>query len=715
MSIRVRQLALLLLLAVAASNMTRGDDKVDSFKLPSKENFHLFLLVGQSNMAGRGKIEAQDRKPHERVLMLTKQNRWAPAVAPLHFDKPGIVGVGLGRSFGIAIAEANPDITVGLIPCAVGGSPIASWQPGGYHAQTKSHPWDDALARAKRAMKDGTLKGILWHQGESDAKPELAKVYEQKLHALIARFRQELNAKDVPFIAGQMGQFKERPWSEAKKLVDAAHRTLPQKVANTAFVDSNGLAHKGDQIHFDSKSYRELGRRYAKAYAQLAGIPKSASGGRKSRDSKERDSEDPEADSSGSPDFNTASESSGTKKNTRLDFRIERTIAHKGFDGKECWVHARAGAIPSSAAKNKSGNPTVVMTMQKLLLSGSDVFYALNEMRTVDLAKSWTGPTQLDSFSRQRLNETTKRLLHKADPSLSSDNIEITVCDFTPKWHTRSGKLLGTGQTVWYQNNRVMHVRPRRTAFAVYDPVNHCWSPWKRLSLPEERKFLNAGSGSVQRYDLNNGDVLLPIYFKDPKQRQYSTTVCRCKFDGETLKYVEHGSELTVSVKRGLYEPSLTKYQDRFYLTMRNDDHGYVSVSPDGLNFEAPRRWTFDDGSDLGNYNTQQHWVTHSGGLFLVYTRRGAKNDHVFRHRAPLFIARVDTEKLQVIRATERVLVPQRGARLGNFGVVDVSSQETWVTVTEWMQPLGVEKYGSDNSVFVAKLKWSQPNGLMRE
>lgn len=111
-------------------------------------------------------------------------------------------------------------------------------------------------------------------------------------------------------------------------------------------------------------------------------------------------------------------------------------------------------------------------------------------------------------------------------------------------------------------------------------------------------------------------------------------------------------------------------------------------------------------------HNTQQHWVTHSDGLFLAYTRRGADNDHVFRHRAPLFIARIDPEKLQVIRGSEQILAPQRGARLGNFGVTQVSADETWVTVTEWMQPKGVEKYGSDNSVFVAKLKWNRPNRL---
>jgi hypothetical protein len=189
--------------------------------------------------------------------------------------------------------------------------------------------------------------------------------------------------------------------------------------------------------------------------------------------------------------------------------------------------------------------------------------------------------------------------------------------------------------------------------------------------------------------------------------------VIRSAFDGRQLKYLERGNELGVDdATRGVHEPSLTKLGDTYYLTIRHDRRGYVTRSRDGLQFEPLRAWTFDDGSELGNYNTQQHWVTHSAGLFLVYTRRGLNNDHVFRHRAPLVMAQVDPDKLHVIRATEQILVPQRGARLGNFGVTDVTPDETWVTVAEWMQPRGCEKYGSDGSVWVARLRWKQPNGL---
>ena len=258
-----------LLLALIAFPPDAAVTAQDSVELPDKSRFHLFLLVGQSNMAGRGKVEASDQTPHPRVLTLSKEQMWVQATDPLHFDKPKIVGVGLGRTFAIELAESQPDVTIGLIPCAVGGSPIAAWQPGAYYKPTESHPWDDAVARAEVALKRGTLKGILWHQGESDSKPELAEAYEGRLHDLIARFRDELDAPSVPFLVGQMGQFPERPWNNERRQVDAAHRLLPERIDHTAFVPSHGLSHKGDEVHFDSASYRELGRRFAHAYRNL--------------------------------------------------------------------------------------------------------------------------------------------------------------------------------------------------------------------------------------------------------------------------------------------------------------------------------------------------------------------------------------------------------------------------------------------------------------
>ncbi len=235
---------------------------------PAKDQFHLFLLVGQSNMAGRGVVEEQDKTPHPRVLMLSKENQWVPATDPMHFDKPA-AGVGLGKTFGQIVAEASPGVTIGLIPCAVGGSPIDAWKPGVFYPPTKSHPWDDMVKRVEAALPAGTLKGILWHQGESDSTAKDAPVYEAKLHDLIKRLRELVKVPDVPFIAGQMGKFDGVPWNPEKEIVDKAHQSLPNKVPHTAFVSAEGLKHKGDKVHFDAASYRELGKRYAEAYLKM--------------------------------------------------------------------------------------------------------------------------------------------------------------------------------------------------------------------------------------------------------------------------------------------------------------------------------------------------------------------------------------------------------------------------------------------------------------
>ncbi|PYP75176.1 MAG: sialate O-acetylesterase [Gemmatimonadetes bacterium] len=230
----------------------------------------LFLLAGQSNMAGRGTVEAQDSVVNPRVLTLHSTMRWVPAVDPLHWDKPAIVGVGPGRTFGLALAAHDPSARIGLVPAAVGGSPISSWEPGALDSATRTHPYDDALARLRIAQKDGTLRAILWHQGESDATPERSVLYAAKLRALIARFRAEAGDPTLPFVIGQLGQFAGKPWSDDVRRVDSVHRAIAASVPNVAYVSSDGLRDKGDTLHFDAASQRTFGERYAAAYLKLA-------------------------------------------------------------------------------------------------------------------------------------------------------------------------------------------------------------------------------------------------------------------------------------------------------------------------------------------------------------------------------------------------------------------------------------------------------------
>lgn len=258
---------LALAFVVASDNgvSARADAQVSVQRVP----VHVFLLAGQSNMAGRGRVEDIDRVVHPRVWMFDQNARWVPAIEPMHFDKP-IAGVGPGRSFGLALADSDPTIRIGLIPAAVGGSPVTTWEPGVRFEGTGAYPWDDALRRVRAAGSDGDVKAILWHQGESDATPEAAPLYEQRLRALIARFRAELGNPSLPFLIGQLGRFEGRPWTAPFVAVDAAHRRIAADVPNVAFVSSEGLQDNGDNLHFSAEAERAFGRRYADAYLKLA-------------------------------------------------------------------------------------------------------------------------------------------------------------------------------------------------------------------------------------------------------------------------------------------------------------------------------------------------------------------------------------------------------------------------------------------------------------
>ncbi|MGE9293047.1 MAG: sialate O-acetylesterase [Puniceicoccales bacterium] len=244
----------------------------DAVAIPDKEHFHLFLLAGQSNMAGRGFVDPEDNEPNPRVLMLNREGRWVPAVDPVHYDKKA-AGVGPGRSFAEALAEGDDTVVIGLIPTACGGSSITTWVPGGYHDQTRSHPYDDALERTHRAMQDGTLMGVLWHQGESDSKEPNAEMYKERLIELIKRFRTEFNDPDLPIIIGQLGQYPGKHWNGSRRKVDQAQQEIARELPYVGFVPSDGLTSNPDMIHFNAESQREFGRRYAEVYEEVISEP----------------------------------------------------------------------------------------------------------------------------------------------------------------------------------------------------------------------------------------------------------------------------------------------------------------------------------------------------------------------------------------------------------------------------------------------------------
>lgn len=234
----------------------------------TKQKLDLYLLAGQSNMAGRGTVEATDSISVPGIWMLNKEEDWVPARDPLHFDKPKIAGVGPGFSFAKEMMSAQKTTMIGLVPCAVGGTRIDTWVPGGYDEATHTHPYDDALIRIQKAMASGIFKGIIWHQGESDANPAMITGYEAKLRALISRFRKAIGNENLPIVLGELGIFNDEQ-KETKGKINEIIRKVAMTTPFCGLAESTGLTHRGDFTHFDESSAKTFGKRYADVMLQI--------------------------------------------------------------------------------------------------------------------------------------------------------------------------------------------------------------------------------------------------------------------------------------------------------------------------------------------------------------------------------------------------------------------------------------------------------------
>ena len=170
------------------------------------------------------------------------------------------------------MAESDPGVTIGLVPCAFGGTPLKRWERGG-------DLYSNAVHRAQLAMREGTLKGIIWHQGESDAGTATnANSYGDRLARMIQDIRADLGSPGVPFVVGQIGEFlydrgpEHSPYARGGER--GTRRTPGESPRHRLCALAKGLKDKGDQLHFDAASQRELGRRYAAEMLRLQGAPK---------------------------------------------------------------------------------------------------------------------------------------------------------------------------------------------------------------------------------------------------------------------------------------------------------------------------------------------------------------------------------------------------------------------------------------------------------
>lgn len=226
-----------------------------------------FLLLGQSNMAGRGYIQDVPQLLNENIKVL-RNGRWQIMYEPIHNDR-STAGIGLASSFAAAWQGHYQEHEIGLIPCADGGTSLDDWSVGGLL-------FDNAVAQAKLAMRSSELAGILWHQGENDSFAHTAELYGEKFDTIITELRKQLDIPNVPLIIGEIGSFLTEgiygQYFTSYPIVNAQLYTYAQSHDNCYYVTAKELLANEDQVHFDAKSLRLFGVRYFEAFSKLQDI-----------------------------------------------------------------------------------------------------------------------------------------------------------------------------------------------------------------------------------------------------------------------------------------------------------------------------------------------------------------------------------------------------------------------------------------------------------
>lgn len=235
--------------------------------IPTKENVWVFIMAGQSNMAGRGIVEAMDTISNRRILTVNAENELILAKEPLHFYEPNITGLDCGMSFAIRLLEnVGKDVTIILIPAAVGGSSSHQWLGDSLHRGVKL--MTNFQQRVAIGLKYGTVKGILWHQGESDTNDRSIPGYQERLGQIFQKFRNHCGDPTLPVLIGKLGSYSENQsrWDAINKAIESYALTDKR-----AFViNTSDLKSKDDKIHFDSEGQRTMGRRMAEKLLDAA-------------------------------------------------------------------------------------------------------------------------------------------------------------------------------------------------------------------------------------------------------------------------------------------------------------------------------------------------------------------------------------------------------------------------------------------------------------
>ncbi len=360
-----------------------------------------------------------------------------------------------------------------------------------------------------------------------------------------------------------------------------------------------------------------------------------------------------------------------------MALQIETKIIFSQNAEQEAYFH------PKVCVEAHSGE--LLMTLQTL--RGSDFYGPPLCSRSDDLGESWSEPSPISSLG-----------IHPYE----DERIFEGVCDVVPDYHSKSGKTLAIGHNVFYLKEGFLDTMgdfsgtatqdlQRRSVYSVADQQGN-WSERKMLRFEGFEQSSSLVCGCSQKVILPDGDMLIPFSVGDWGRRDRRCVTFLCGFDGENIYAKKRGEILEHAVGRGLLEPSLCYFEGKFYMTLRaEDERGYFTVSPDGLNWGSMQAWRWQDGEALIMSTTQQHWLELGGRLYLVYTRKTEENKDVMRWRSPLFIAEFDPKKGCLIKSSETCVFPlryldanrQKPALLGNFHPCIISENEALICVGE--------------------------------
>lgn len=224
---------------------------------------HSFLLVGQSNMCGRGNIGAALPIDPKGIRVL-RNGRWQSFYRPVNPDR-ATAGVCLAESFAEAYVKKY-GVDVGLIPCADGGTSLTRWAVGDLL-------FDNAVNCARLAQRTSTIVGVLWHQGEAECTVPSCYTYAERFQPIMDAFRRELGLENVPFILGGLGDFlKDRtadPFLANYPIVNEQLKLISERNPLVGFVSAEGLTANKDNLHFNSASLHEFGLRYFEEFEKF--------------------------------------------------------------------------------------------------------------------------------------------------------------------------------------------------------------------------------------------------------------------------------------------------------------------------------------------------------------------------------------------------------------------------------------------------------------